>query len=766
MSFVRFLNRLVLLVLGGLLALAFAVIAVLFVYGRQLPDHQKLRDYELPMTTRLFAADGEPIARYAVQHRLFQNIEDLPPHLIDAFLSAEDRFFWQHHGLDGRGLARAIWHNLLGALDGSRPQGGSTITQQVSKNFLLTNEVTLRRKVKELLLSFRLERSLSKRRILELYLNGIYLGSGNWGVTAASLYYFGRLPQQLSIAEAAYLAALPKAPNNYHPLKNHQRAVARRNWIIGRMLEDRRITAAEAERAKGELLRQPAAEAARSGDDTPHEPEFAAYFSEEVRRRLSGLFGSEMLYQGGLVAHTSLDPQLQKLAERSLRRALIAYDRNLGWRTEGVAESPPLVGWRRATITGIGVVDDGEIKTIGGEGGDAAIIFADGASGLIPAAEWRWAMKAAAMEWDEEGRPTRFARPAAAGDEVYVERLHGRFYALRQIPKVSGAIVAMGTHGGRVRALYGGFSQRLSEYNRATQAMRQPGSAFKPVVFLAALEQGFRPTDTLPDAPFIHDQGGKFGIWRPTNFGGVLGGIVTLEEALAKSLNLATVRLARRVGVENVRDTAIRLGLYEDAPPNLSIALGSQETTLLKLTAAYATFANGGYEVIPSLIDYIQDRHGNTLYPQARGAETEFSWQERRRLIAPQNAARLNEMLRKVISDGTARRAITVETADLGGKTGTSNNSNDAWFIGFTPKLAVGVFVGYDNPRSLGKYVGGSSLAAPIFNDFIGEVLATAEGRARYGGKFMEAAEDEYPGEYAAAEKPPIKSLDEPLGLY
>lgn len=784
----KFFNRLLLFTLSGLLAVAVVVIAVLFVYGQQLPNHQRLLDYELPMTTRLFAADGEPIARYATQHRLFQTFADLPPHLIEAFLSAEDRSFWQHHGLDGRGLARALRHNLLGALNGSRPQGGSTITQQVSKNFLLTNEVTLRRKIKELLLSFRLERTLSKQRILELYLNGIYFGRGNWGVTAASLYYFGRLPQQLDIAEVAYLAALPKSPNRYHPIRNHQRAVARRNWIINRMLEDHRITAAEAKLARSKPLQAPFAEVVGNGGDyrsadepLADNPQFAAYFNEEVRRQLLDLVGNDELYRGGLAVHTNLDIRLQKLAEQSLRRALIAYDRKLGWRGEAVATIPPVVGWRRATIANLGSVELGSVDSVSTDNGLidddpdswAVIILADnGSNGFIRGQEWQWAKKSAAKS-GKKGTPLKSARPLKVGDEVYVEHIDGKFYALRQIPEVSGAIVAMETTDGRVMALYGGFSQRLSEYNRATQALRQPGSAFKPLVFLTALEQGLRPTDTLPDAPFIHDQGGNLGIWRPNNFGNRFNGTVTLSEALARSLNLATVRLADRVGIDNVRDTAIRLGLYDEAPPNLSIALGSRETTLLKLTAAFAAFANGGNRVIPTLIDYVQDRHGNAIYPPSatQGAGGEFAWHRRSRVIAADDAATISGMLQKVVTRGTARRAVKIEGSDVGGKTGTTNDAHDAWFIGFTPKLAVGVFIGYDNPRNLGKYATGGSLAAPVFNDFVAGALAI-DG-VRYGGRFpptiTATASLNSPTEAALAKSPgePLdEPLDEPLGLY
>ncbi len=753
-AFFKLINKVLLFLLSGSLAALFAVIAILFIYGQQLPNHKKLRTYELPMSTRLVAEDGSPIARYAVQHRLFQPLEELSPHLLDAFVSAEDRFFWQHHGLDGRGLARATWRNLLGIFENTRPQGGSTITQQVSKNFLLTNEVTLRRKIKEIVLSFRLERSLSKKRILELYLNGIYLGRGNWGVTAASLYYFGRMPDRLTIAEAAYLAALPKAPNSYHPVKNRKRALARRNWIIRRMLEDGRITADRAYRALKEPLQAPAAETAEEVAKTSDS--FAAYFAEEARRRLLDIFGRENLYEGGMVAHTTLDPELQRLAESSLQEALLAYDRARGWRSEPLSEEPPIVGWQTAAITALGVESpDGRDQKP-----QATAILADGQPIRIRNEHWAWAEKAAALAWDEEDNPIAYAEPIKVGAKVYVEPMTDGFYALRQTPEVSGAIVAMDSESGRVRALYGGFSQRLSEYNRATQALRQPGSAFKPIVFLTALEKGWRPTDTIPDAPFVYDQGEKFGLWRPRNFGDRFNGSVTLEKALSRSLNLATLRLAHRLGIEEVRDTAVRLGLYPALPPHLSIALGSQETTLLKLTTIYASFANGGREVKPRLIDFVQDRYGNLIYPTTAEKRDQFFRPPPRRLINEKRVAALNRMLRKAVSEGTARQAITAKGADIAGKTGTSNDAVDAWFIGFTPKLAVGVFVGYDKPQSLGKNVGGGTIAAPIFDDFIKGVLKSERGRRFYGGRFAQTDTTEI---YSQSRN---LSLDEPLGLY
>jgi len=697
---IKLINRALLLTLSGIVGIAFVAAAILFIYGRQLPNHEKLADYKMPLTTKVFADDASLAGRYAIQNRLFQSLDKMPPHLVSAFLAAEDRSFWKHHGLDGKGLARAMWRNLIGLFSGARPQGGSTITQQVSKNFLLNSDITLERKIKELILSFRLEHSLTKEQILGLYLNGIYFGQGNWGVTSAAIYYFGVHPAELTIAQAAYLAALPKSPNNYHPVKHHHAALTRRNWIIKRMEQDNTITSAQASDAINEPLEAPVGEGRLAKLNTN------IYFTKEVRRILVEALGEEALYQGGLAVHTSLDPELQKQAQQALRKGLEKYDRKTGWRGETPTER--IEPWQIARIATI------DHKT-------ATVVLPNGDEGIVEDIAWIV---------DSLIFPITLPR---VGHKVYVEQLANGNYDIKQIPEVSGAIVAMDIKSGRVKALYGGFSPQISQYNRATQALRQPGSAFKPVVFLAALENGFKPSDEILDSPFIYDQGEKFGIWQPSNFSGKFYGRITLSDALAKSRNLATIRLANNLGIEKVKDTATRLGLAK-MPSHLSIALGSKETTLLQLTSAYATIAGGGLKVTPTLIDYVQDNEGNTIYQSAKAANEEFGWSDALRVVDKQNAEIVTQMLRRVVTHGTARKAITLK--NVGGKTGTTNNAFDLWFIGFTPKLAVGVFMGFDNPKSLGPSATGGSLAAPIFNDFVGSILATKQGNQKYGGNF------------------------------
>ena len=653
---VRLINRVLLLLLSGAVAIAFVAAAVLFIYGRQLPNHEKLADYKMPLTTKLYSDSQQFAGQYAIQNRLFQPLEKLPPHLIAAFLAAEDRSFWEHHGLDGRGLARAMWRNLLGIFSGARPQGGSTITQQVSKNFLLNSDVTLERKIKELILSFRLEHSLSKEQILELYLNGIYFGQGNWGVATAAIYYFGVHPEELSIAQAAYLAALPKSPNNYHPVKHKKAALNRRNWIINRMHQDRHITQAQAAQAIDEPLDAPMGEGKLAG--------LAAngYFTEEVRRTLAEQLSEEVVYGGGLAIHTSLDMELQLLAEKALRKGLERYDQQAGWR--GEVPQKAVTGWQVATLSFI-------------SGDSAWVTLADGTEGEVVELEWI----------------LNSASPPKVGDKVYVERASSKAYRIKQIPEVSGALVAMDIKSGRVKALYGGYSHQISQYNRATQALRQPGSAFKPVVFLTALENGFSPAHSILDSPFIYDQGEKFGIWQPSNFSGRFYGRITLTEALIKSRNLATIRLANNLGIDKVRATATRLGL-EQMPSHLSIALGSKETTLLQLTALYATIAGGGAKVTPSLVDYVQNSDGAVIYPSTEAEG--FDWNDSPQVADPADARLLTQMLRQVVTTGTARKTVTLD--NVGGKTGTTNNALTCGSSALPLNWRWGVFVGFDNP--------------------------------------------------------------------
>ncbi|MFQ5958166.1 MAG: penicillin-binding protein 1A [Alphaproteobacteria bacterium] len=708
-----------------------SVLYALHYYGRGLPDYQQLADYEPPVVTRVHAGDGRLLAEYAVEHRIFVPIKAMPRRLINAFLAAEDKNFYLHPGVDFSSVLRAVVTNLAN-LGSERPlHGASTITQQVAKNFLLTNEVSIERKVKEAMLAFRIERAFSKDRILELYLNEIYLGMGSYGAAAAALNYFDKSLDQLSIAEAAYLAALPKAPNNYHPVRRAEAAKARRDWVIERMREEGLISNAEAAWAKTEPL------VVRSGDPT----EFvrADHFTEEVRRLLVRRYGEKALYEGGLSVRTTVDPRLQDIAERALREGLIAYDRRHGWRgpvtridlgpgwTERLAAAPPpgIDEWRTAVVVGV----DARAATIG---------LADGSTGHIPLDELKWA-----RAWREEQRVgPKVKRPAdvlAEGDVVLVEALAGggdaARYGLRQIPDVSGGLVALNPHTGRVLAMVGGFSYAISEFNRVTQAMRQPGSAFKPFVYMAALDNGFTPSSIVDDAPIVIDQGPGLPKWKPANFATRFYGRSPLRIGVERSRNLMTVRLARAVGMDAVASYAERLGLVDHLPRLLPMALGAGETTLLRLATAYAMVVNGGKRITPALIERIQDRHGEMIYARDSRPCTGCSdvvWNAqaapeipdvRAPVLRPDTAYQMVSMLQGVVERGTGRRIREIGRP-LAGKTGTTNENFDTWFIGFSPDLVVGVYIGFDQPKSLGYKETGSRVAAPAFKSFMAEALA------------------------------------------
>lgn len=715
-------------------------------FGQDLPDYRQLADYNPPTVTRVHAGDGRLLAEYATEKRVYVPIQAMPRRVVNAFLSAEDKNFYSHPGIDFTGVARAIVTNLMNLGRSKRPVGASTITQQVAKNFLLTNEVSIDRKIKEAILAFRIEQAFDKDRILDLYLNEIYLGFGSYGVVAAALNYFNKSLDELTIAEAAYLAALPKAPNNYHPIRRPEAALARRNWVIGRMLEDNRITFDEAEAAWAKPL-----QVQRSD---PTEIVQADYFVEEVRRELAALYGDTNLYQGGLSVRTTLDPRLQKIAERVLREGLIAYDRRHGWRgpvtkldfesgAEGTAEGTG--GWRESLAAveppgGIGPWSLAVVLAV--DAAKADIAFLDGSSGHLPMAELSWA-----RPWLENQRfgakpksPDKVVQP---GDVVMVEPVtadskgkayEDGAYGLRQIPQINGGLVAMDPHTGRVLAMSGGFSYGQSEFNRVTQARRQSGSAFKPFVYLAALDSGFTPATIILDAPFVVDQGAGLGKWKPANYSNKFYGPTPMRIGIEKSRNLMTVRLAQTIGMERIVDYARRFGVIDDMPPVLSMALGAGETTLLKLTTGYAMLVNGGKRIDPSLIDRVQDRRGLTVFrhdTRVCDACSATTWENqelpelpdaREQIADPGSAYQVVSMLQGVVLRGTGRR-IRAVGKPLAGKTGTTNQSLDTWFMGFSPDLAVGVFIGFDEPRTLGLRETGSSVSAPVFRDFMSAAL-------------------------------------------
>jgi penicillin-binding protein 1A len=737
---VKILFAVLVLVICGALAAGGGVLYVFHHYGRDLPDYKQLADYEPPTVTRVHAGDGRLLAEYAIQKRVFVPIQAIPRRVVNAFLAAEDKNFYTHPGVDPLAVLRAVVTNVINKAQGRRPVGASTITQQVAKNFLLTNELSYERKIKEAILALRMERTFSKDRILELYLNEIFLGyRGSYGVAAAALNYFNKSLDELTIAQAAYLAALPKAPNNYHPVRNYSQAVARRDWVIGRMVEDRSITPLEAELAWNEPLE------IRERGET--ELANAAHFAEEVRRELVRLYGSYGLYEGGLSVRTTLDPQLQVAAETALRSGLIAYDRRHGWRgpltrltaveAETWAEQldaaeilEGLPDWERALV----LFTTDKVAQIG---------FVDGRTGEIPINALQWAREP--LEGQKVGAsPSSVEDLMTAGDVIYVEPIvEDSFgepvpdgtYGLRQVPAINGALVALDPHTGRVLAMVGGFSYDDSEFNRANQAKRQPGSAFKPIVYLAGLDSGFTPSTLILDAPFVIDQGQGQGKWKPANYTRKFYGPTPMRVGIEKSRNLMTVRLAQTIGMDKVADTAIRLGVVDQMPRVLAMALGAGETTLLRLTTAYAMLVNGGRRITPTLVDRVQDRNGNTIFSHDqrncpgcrgetwRGQDVPRLPDEREQVADRLSAYQVVSMLQGVVQRGTGRRVAAVGKP-LAGKTGTTNNSQDTWFVGFSPDLAVGVFAGFDEPSTLGPKETGSSVAAPIFRDFMAAALA------------------------------------------
>lgn len=720
-------KTLVLLVVVAVVGVT-SVIGVLWHFGRGLPDYRQLATYEPPVMTRVQAGDGSLIAEYAQERRVFVPVNAMPKLVIAAFLSAEDKNFYTHPGVDFFGVARAMIQNVMSVGENRRPVGGSTITQQVAKNFLLGNEVSLNRKVKEAILAFRIEHALSKDRILELYMNEIYLGQGSYGVAAAALNYFNKSLDQLTVAEAAYLGGLPKAPSSYHPIRQAAAAKARRDYVISRMQEDGYIDAQQATAAMDTpLVMRPAAETRVTE---------AQYFSEEVRRDILAHFGESTLYRGGLSIRTTLDSKLQAIADTSLRDGLLAYDRRHGW--HGVIahidagdgwgdrlKTTPVKGlysaWRATVV--LKVEDD-----------KAAIGFVDGSIGTLPLAEMRWARPIRGHQTVGPS-PTKVADVLKIGDVVAVEAGNQKgVFSLRQVPEVNGAVVAIDPHTGRVLAMTGGWSFEASQYNRATQAYRQPGSSFKPFVYLTAMENGFTPSSRVLDAPFAIDQGPGLGLWKPGNYGGTFLGPSTLRTGVEKSKNMMTARLANQIGMEPIAAMAQKFGVVDKLPLQLSMALGAGETTLLRLTTGYAELVNGGKKITPSLIDRIQDRTGKTIYRHdsrncevCTGAEASVDnppvLPDNREQLAPATSVyQIVSILQGVVQHGTGI-AINSLGRPLGGKTGTTNDSNDTWFVGFSPDLAVGVFMGFDTPKSLGQRETGASVAVPVFKEFMASAL-------------------------------------------
>src|SRR5579862_3061762 len=774
--------RLMLGVLRGIARVAFIAIILVAValgsfvgltlahFGRDLPDYQQLVDYVPETGSKVYAADGSQIGEFESEHRIPVAIAKVPPIVIRAFLAAEDHDFYSHRGVDPAAILRAALSDVLRLQRGQRPIGASTITQQVVRHFLLTNEVSIARKIKEAMLAYRIERTLSKDRILEIYLNEIYLGAGAYGVAAAADTYFQKPLDQLSLAEAALLAALPKAPNNYNPLRHPKAAQARRDWVLSSMAELGWISAAQASAATAEKLGVELRAAAKP------EPEHTGYFSEEVRRELIGRFGEKAVYGGGLRVRTSYSAAYQQMAETAFRRGLVEYDRRHGWRgpvahyatgaaaqaaLAGLAEPPGPADWQLAAVTGVDYAG-------------ATIALRTGGIGHLALAELRWARR---TEPDQRlGGPVRSVRDvlvpgdivlvepvAAAAPSRYRRRAAPASYALRQIPDASGGFVAMDPKTGRVLALVGGWSYRQSQFDRATQAMRQPGSAFKPFVYVTALENGFTPQTGVDDSPVDLPQGPGLPSWQPANYEGDYVGATTLEDALVHSRNLATVNVAMTIGLPPIAKTVQDFGVLDKMPLYYSMVLGAGDTTLMRLTTAYAMLDNGGHWLTSSLIDLVQDRDGKVVYQKGvgacaacfvaagpgAGADNDLLYRAAGRadsaalflanavyadnptlyrpakpdpLVSADADRELLSMMQGVVKRGTGS-VVAAVGKPLAGKTGTTSDWVDAWFVGFSPDLAAGVFVGFDDPRTLGDGEVGGHVAAPIFRDFMMQAL-------------------------------------------
>ena len=704
-----------------------------------LPNYEVLNSYEPPVMTRIHAGNGALISEYAHERRLFVPIQAIPDRVKAAFLSAEDKNFYNHPGVDITGLGRAILVNLKSYGTGKRAIGASTITQQVAKNFLLTPDRTLKRKVQEAILSFRIEQTYSKDKILELYLNEIFLGLNSYGIGSAALTYFNKSVTELTVAEAAYLAALPKAPNNYHPFKYADAALERRNWVIDRMVENGYVSQADGEDAK----KQPLGVAPQRKTGTYIMA--SDFFAAEVRRQIIDKYGEKALFEGGLSIRTSLDPKLQAIATKTLQDALVDFDIRRGYRGPidnigtsadwgaELAKRPTFSDvptWKIAVV--LSVSKDG--ADIGLQPGkdDAGKVLPDRVMGTIAPEDMKWAYNSARPGTRNAKTPEGVLNP---GDVIFVEAKEegGSAYRLRQPPKVQGGLVAMDPHTGRVLALAGGFSYGQSEFNRASQAMRQPGSSFKPFVYAAALDNGYTPASVIMDAPIEVVSGGQ--VWRPKNYEGDSSGPSTLRLGIEKSRNLMTVRLANDMGMDLVAEYAERFGVYDKMLPVLAMSLGSGETTVLRMVSAYSVFANGGKQIKPSLIDRIQDRYGKTIFRHEERGCTECNvpnWanqpepqlvDNREQVLDPMTAYQITSMMQGVILRGTAYGKIKLDR-EVAGKTGTTNDEKDAWFVGYTPDLVAGLYIGYDNPAPLGHGMTGGQLAAPVFNTFMTQAVA------------------------------------------
>ena len=733
----------------GMIAIIVLIAGILFwfkVNGFDIPDYKKLSTYEPPITTRFYAGDGQVMMEYAVEKRIFVPEAKIPERVKQAFISAEDKHFYSHPGIDFIGIIRAVITNVKNYAQGRRFVGASTITQQVAKNFLLSSERSLTRKIKEAILAYRMSKAYSKEHVLELYLNEIYLGNRAYGVAAAALNYFDKSLDELTLEEAAYLAALPKGPNNYNPKKRYDAAIARRNWVIERMKEDGYVSDEEAKVASQMPLKVVDKHFGYLKD--------SEYFSEEVRRLLQKSLGEDAVFEGGLMVRTTVDPEIQQLATKSFKNGLINYDRRHGYRNLGIKISTngdyqaqlknielpkgALKNWKKSVVLNVNAKE-------------ALVENIDKKQGKISLKSIAWARKTLKDQRISDA-PKKVSDVLSKGDVVYTEEVKDGIFELRQVPDVEGAMVVMSPHNGKILAMVGGFSFNKSQFNRATQAYRQTGSTFKPFVYAAALEIGYSPTDLILDAPFVLDQGVGLPLWKPSNYSKEFSGLTTLRQGIEKSKNLMTVRLAQDIGMDKVSLMAKRLGVMENLPQLLSMSLGAADTRLIDMVTAYSVFVNGGMKISPYLIEQIQDRYGKSLYKNNNShclgcksahfdekAEVPYVSDDRERVLDELTAYQMVSIMQGVVQRGTGAR-LNQLNKNLAGKTGTTNENKDAWFIGFSPDMVVGIYVGFDEPRTLGKVETGAQAALPIFYDFMKEALKdkpNLEFRVPKGIKFV-----------------------------
>ncbi|GFE50298.1 penicillin-binding protein 1A [Roseobacter cerasinus] len=731
---------------------ALTVGAVFWMYGRDLPSHESLAQYAPPTISRIYSGQGQIIDEFAKERRLFAPAETIPDLVKQAFISAEDKNFYQHDGYDLRGIAAAAYDAVMSR--GQDVRGASTITQQVMKNFLLSGDRRAERKIKEIILASRIEETLTKEQILELYLNEIFLGQNSYGVAAASQTYFNKPLSDLEPHEAAFLASLPKAPSDYHPVRQKERLLARRNFVLKEMMENGYISQETLLSELNAPLRS-----VQNGDFESFKAELPPrdYFTDEIRRQLTEDFGEGEFFTGGLTVRATIDQEMQPIAAEALRRELEKYDRSRGiWREARVKLDPAQLeteeSWRAAlaaTEMARDIELDGPwypavVLEVGSNDARIGIegVREDEDGHFIAAQDVTWARKRS-----QDGTTGNTAKVAGdlleVGDVVHVRATtsddDGSFvrWSLRQVPEVQGGFVAMDVNTGRVISMQGGFSYQSSVFNRATQAKRQPGSSFKPFVYAAALDSGYSPATIVVDAPI--EVNTPQGLWRPRNSTREFYGPTPLRTGIEKSRNLMTIRLAQQIGMDVVADYAERFGVYDNMGTFLANSLGSEETTLYQMVAAYAMFANGGERVRPTLVDRVQDRYGKTIYrhdrrqcedcarPLLQAGLAPNIVSNRERVMDPITAYQLTSMMRGVVDRGTAARTVNLPVPTAG-KTGTTNDAKDVWFVGFTSNIVAGCYIGYDQPRSLGRGAAGGSMCGPVFQAFM------QEATMKYGG--------------------------------